>query len=137
LVTGGFKEDSGIIDARTGRDPKDRKKQKVLPVPEGRDAVTRWKVIERFKKHTLLELRLETGRTHQIRVHLAYINRPVVGDDLYGPQRAANAAREAGEGQYLHAGTLGFIHPGTGEYMEFETPPPEGFKAMADKLRRI
>jgi 23S rRNA pseudouridine1911/1915/1917 synthase len=136
IVCGGFKEEEGVIDAPLGRDPKDRKKQKVVTEPEGRRAVTHWKVIERYKNHTLLELRLETGRTHQIRVHMAYLNRPVVGDDLYGPAKTAQSARDAGEGQYLHACTLGFIHPATGEYREFESPPPDDFITMMEKLRR-
>jgi 23S rRNA pseudouridine1911/1915/1917 synthase len=97
--------------------------------------VTHWRVGERVGDHTLLVLRLETGRTHQIRVHLAQIGRPVLGDDLYGPARAAESNRKKGESQYLHAFSLGFVHPRTGEYVEFTSKLPEYFELKLAKLR--
>jgi 23S rRNA pseudouridine1911/1915/1917 synthase len=132
IAAGGFKEDAGTVDASIGRDPKDRKRQAVAA--RGRRAVTHWRVVERLGRYTLLELRLETGRTHQIRVHLAHIGRPVLGDDLYGPARAAEANRRKGESQYLHAGMLGFTHPVSGEQMEFVSPLPTWF---VEKLREL
>jgi 23S rRNA pseudouridine1911/1915/1917 synthase len=153
IVSGGFDEDEGVIDYPVGRDPSDRKKQKALRdggvvIFDGRDdgervtprgfrrAVTHWRVLERLGRYTLLALRLETGRTHQIRVHLAAMDRPVLGDDLYGPLRTARSNRGNGESQYLHAGTLGFVHPVTGEYVEFTSPLPDYFKKKLDTIRR-
>ncbi|MDR2609824.1 MAG: RluA family pseudouridine synthase [Clostridiales Family XIII bacterium] len=127
IVAGGFKDDEGTIDAPLARDPKNRKRQRVSRDGSGKRAVTHYRVLERYAKYTLLELRLETGRTHQIRVHLASIGHPVLGDDLYGPAD--------GDGQYLHAKTLGFAHPASGEYIEFSVEPPEDFRAMREKLR--
>ncbi|MDR1068829.1 MAG: RluA family pseudouridine synthase [Clostridiales Family XIII bacterium] len=128
LVAGGFAEDEGTIDVPLVRDPANRKRQKVSRSGEGRRAVTHYRVLERFSKYTLLELRLETGRTHQIRVHLASTGHPVLGDDLYGPAD--------GDGQFLHAQTLGFLHPQSGEYVEFSAEPPEDFRLMREKLSR-
>jgi 23S rRNA pseudouridine1911/1915/1917 synthase len=136
IVCGGIKDEAGIIDAPIGRDPKDRKKQKVMHGDKGRRAVTHWEIAERLRGHTLLTLRLETGRTHQIRVHLAHNHHPLLCDDLYGPSKHVRMAQEAGEGQYLHAGTLGFVHPADGRYLEFTVPPPEKFTAMVAKLRK-
>jgi 23S rRNA pseudouridine1911/1915/1917 synthase len=104
--------------------------------PGFRRAVTRWRVEERMGNFTLLAVRLETGRTHQIRVHLAHIGKPVLGDDLYGPARTAEANRKKGESQYLHARTLGFVHPMTGEYVEFTSPLPAYFERKLDELRK-
>jgi 23S rRNA pseudouridine1911/1915/1917 synthase len=128
IVAGGFSEEEGTIDAPLARDPANRKRQKVLRSGEGRRAVTHYRVLERASKFTLLELRLETGRTHQIRAHLAHRGHPVLGDDLYGPAD--------GDGQFLHAKTLGFIHPQGGEYVEFSVEPPEDFRLMVQKLFR-
>jgi 23S rRNA pseudouridine1911/1915/1917 synthase len=128
IAAGRFRKDEGTIDAPLMRDPKNRKRQKVAPEGSGRRAVTHYKVLERYAKYTLIELRLETGRTHQIRAHLAFLGHPVLGDDLYGPAD--------GDGQYLHAKTLGFLHPVTGDYLEFSADPPEDFRAMVEKLRR-
>lgn len=126
IVHGNIKEDSGTIDAPLGRDFKDRKKHAV--VADGRHAVTHFKVLERFGDYTLVQCRLETGRTHQIRVHMAYIHHPVAGDLLYGPKRTL-----PNHGQFLHAQTLGFQHPTTGEYLEFHADPPTIFeKTLAD-----
>jgi 23S rRNA pseudouridine1911/1915/1917 synthase len=146
LVSGGFKTDTGTIDAPLGRDPKDRKKQKVMIDGSGRRAVTHYEVLERFgDAASLLRLRLETGRTHQIRAHMAHIGHPVLGDDVYhfaktarknaAGAAASDRARAENTGQYLHAAVLGFVHPLTGEYMEFEAPPPAEFTAFAEKLR--
>ncbi|KRO18237.1 RluA family pseudouridine synthase [Lacticaseibacillus saniviri] len=129
LVHGTFKEDHGRIDAPLGRDPKDRKKQAV--VPNGRHAVTNFEVVERFEKFTLIKCILETGRTHQIRVHLAYIKHPVAGDPMYGPKQTL-----IGKGQFLHAAKLGFVHPTTGKLLIFEAPLPAIFEETLEKLRR-
>ncbi|AVH75714.1 RluA family pseudouridine synthase [Weissella koreensis] len=127
LVHGEFKENIGTIKAPLGRSSKDRKKQAV--VSGGREAVTHFKVIKRFVGYTLLSATLETGRTHQIRVHLAYIGHPVAGDPLYGPKKTL-----PGNGQYLHAHTLGLTQPTTGQELEFEAPLPEHFTKMLDQL---
>lgn len=129
IVYGILKKDEGTIDAPIGRSPKDRKKMAV--VPGGRRAVTHYKVIKRLKKgFTYIECRLETGRTHQIRVHMASIGHPLLGDDVYGPKKQKYSL----EGQCLHAKVLGFVHPGTSEYMEFETSLPQYFKELLVKL---
>lgn len=118
----------GKIDAPLGRDVLNR--QKMAVVEGGKKAVTNFKVLERFKDFTLLELELETGRTHQIRVHMNYIGHPIAGDPLYGPRKVIGT-----HGQYLHAKTLGFYHPRTGEFMEFESPLPDYFQEFLDELR--
>lgn len=123
-------EDSGKIDAPIGRHPTERKKMSVN-LKNGRRAVTHFRVLERFKSATLLELQLETGRTHQIRVHMAYIGHPLIGDTVYGRKKQ----RYGIEGQALHARILGFVHPGTGEYVEFEAAPPREFNELVKKLR--
>ncbi|NLY78884.1 MAG: RluA family pseudouridine synthase [Lysinibacillus sp.] len=128
LVHGHIPHDKGTIDAPIGRDPKDRQKQAI--VDNGKHAVTHFQVLERFGNYTLVECRLETGRTHQIRVHMNYIGYPLVGDPKYGPKKTIDFG-----GQVLHAGVLGFIHPRTGEYLEFETPLPEDFLTLLEKLR--
>lgn len=130
LVYNNFTEDEGTVDAPIGRDPKNRLRQAVTQQNSKR-AVTHWKVAERFGKYTLIEARLETGRTHQIRVHMAYIKHPLVGDLLYGPSKQAIAA----DGQLLHAEVLGFVHPTTGKYMEFTRPLPEDFQKILERLR--
>ncbi|KRM72651.1 pseudouridine synthase [Lacticaseibacillus brantae DSM 23927] len=129
LVHGTFNEDHGRIDAPLARDPKNRKKQAV--VVGGRHAVTNYEVIERFERFTLVKCILETGRTHQIRVHMAYIHHPIAGDPVYGPKKTL-----IGEGQFLHAAKLGFVHPTTGKLMIFEAPLPPIFEATLEKLRR-
>lgn len=128
LVHGHIAHDKGTIDAPIGRDQKDRQKQAV--VDKGKHAVTHFQVIERFGDYTLVECRLETGRTHQIRVHMQYIGFPLVGDPKYGPRKTMDFG-----GQVLHAGVLGFTHPTTGEYMEFEAPLPVDYVQLLDKLR--
>ena len=101
-----------------------------------RNAVTHIKVLERFGKYTLVKAVLETGRTHQIRVHMAYMHHPLVGDDLYGPRRQSSKVEGIEvRGQLLHAGTLGFVHPSTGEYLEFHSDLPEVFENVLSKLR--
>lgn len=129
LVHGVIKEERGTIDAPLGRSKKDRKKQAV--VEDGRHAVTHFKVLERFKHYTLVSCRLETGRTHQIRVHMKYIGHPLAGDPLYGPRKTL-----PGNGQYLHARLLGFKHPRTGKQMTFTSPLPEYFQKMIDHLEK-
>ncbi len=131
IVCGNIKEDSGTVDAPLGRSKKDRKKQAIDEV-NGRDAVTHFRVLERFGEYTLVECVLETGRTHQIRVHMASIGHPVLGDDVYGPKKCPFKL----EGQCLHAKVLGFIHPSTGEYVEFDSDYPEYMKKLLEKLRR-
>ena len=130
VAEGVIREESGKIDAPIGRHPVERKKMAVN-VKNGRRAVTYFKVLERFQSATLLEVKLETGRTHQIRVHMSYIGYPLVGDPVYGRKKQQYELN----GQALHAKLLGFIHPSTGEYMEFEAELPEDFKALLEKLR--
>lgn len=130
LVHGVIKEDAGTIDAPLGRSPKDRKKQAV--VADGRHAVTHFKVLKRYRHYTLVSCRLETGRTHQIRVHMKYIGHPLAGDPLYGPRKTL-----PGKGQYLHARLLGFKHPRTGKQLTFTAPLPAYFQQMLNKLDKI
>lgn len=129
LVYHNLTEDEGTVDAPIGRDPKNRLRMAVTSLNSKR-AVTHWKVLERFGRYTLIEARLETGRTHQIRVHMAYIHHPLVGDMVYGPKKQPLTE----DGQMLHARVLGFVHPRTGEYMEFERPLPPEFEAVLQKL---
>lgn len=128
IVHGNFKEKTGKINAPLGRSKFDRKKQAV--VEGGRHAVTHFTVLEQFENYSLLKLKLETGRTHQIRVHMQYIGHPVAGDPLYGPKNTLQ-----GKGQFLHAKTLGFVHPRTNEWMDFSVEPPKVFLDTLDKLR--
>ena len=131
VVYNNFKEDEGTVDEPIGRDPKNRQRQCVI-YTNSREAVTHYKVLERWGKFTLIQCSLETGRTHQIRVHMAYIKHPLLGDELYGPAKN----RYGVKGQMLHAGVLGFVHPKTGEYMEFERPEPEKFRNIVEKIRK-
>ncbi len=128
LVHGEIPHDHGTIDAPIGRDPKDRKKMTVIE--GGKHAVTHFKVLKRFANFTLIECRLETGRTHQIRVHMRYIGYPLAGDPQYGPRKTIGSEH----GQFLHAQVLGFNHPKTGEYMEFFAPLPEYFEEVLNSL---
>ncbi len=130
LVEGIIKQDEGKIDADLGRHPKDRIKMAV--VKDGKRAVTHYKVIERYRNSTLVECKLETGRTHQIRVHFAHIGHPLVGDEVYGLKKQ----RFKLKGQMLFAAKLGFVHPRTGEYIEFNAPLPEYFENVLDILRK-
>lgn len=130
LVFANLKEEEGTIDAPIGRDPKNRLRQAVT-LQNSKRAVTHWKVLERFGSYTLIEARLETGRTHQIRVHMAYIRHPLVGDIVYGPKKQPFGV----SGQLLHAKILGFVHPRSGEYMEFESQRPEIFDDVLSKIR--
>ena len=129
IVHGNLPNDRGVIEAPIGRSDKDRKKQAVTA--KGKPAVTRFTVLERLGNYTLVELQLETGRTHQIRVHMAYIGHPVAGDPLYGPRKTLK-----GHGQFLHAKTLGFTHPMTGELVEFTAEEPAIFKETLETLRK-
>ena len=129
IVHGNLPNDRGVIEAPIGRSDKDRKKQAVTA--KGKPALTRFQVLERFGDYSLVELQLETGRTHQIRVHMAYIGHPVAGDEVYGPRRTLK-----GHGQFLHAKTLGFTHPRTGEVMEFSVEVPEIFQKTLEQLRQ-
>ncbi|WP_264737135.1 RluA family pseudouridine synthase [Cytobacillus firmus] len=127
VVHGVIPHDYGTIDAPIARDPKDR--QSMTVVDNGKPAVTHFQVLERFRDFTLVECQLETGRTHQIRVHMKYIGYPLAGDPKYGPRKTLDLG-----GQALHAGVLGFDHPRTGEYLEFEAPLPAYFEELLDKL---
>lgn len=129
LVTGNMKQDSGTVDAPIGRSSADRKKMAV--VPTGRRAVTHWEVVARYPGVTHLRCRLETGRTHQIRVHMAYIGHPILGDTVYGAKKPVPGLT----GQCLHATGLRFIHPRTGEPVELRCPLPPEFTAMLQKLQ--
>lgn len=131
IAVGNLKED-GTVDAPVGRHPTDRKKMSVQP-KTGRRAVTHYHVLEHLQngRYTLIECRLETGRTHQIRVHMASLHHPLLGDTVYGSEKQPFQT----QGQVLHAGVLGFVHPGTGEYMEFQAPLPDYFTRLLEKLR--
>ena len=132
ICMGNIKEDDLCIDASIGRSRKDRKKMAVVPDDQGKHAVTHVHVLERFGEATYIECRLETGRTHQIRVHLSDIGHPLLGDTVYGPEKQPYKT----EGQVLHAMVLGLIHPSTGEYLEREAPLPEYFADLLDLLRK-
>ena len=134
IVHGVIKEDEGTIKASIARHPTDRKKMTIDNF-KGREAITHFKVLERFKEFTYIECELETGRTHQIRVHLKSINHPVLGDEVYGPSKCPLKNLQ---GQCLHAYLLGFIHPSTGEYIELRSNPvvPEYFTEILRKLPR-
>lgn len=129
IVHGVIQHSHGTIDAPIGRDKKDRQSQAVTP--DGKHAVTHFEVLERFNNYTLVECQLETGRTHQIRVHMKYIGYPLAGDPKYGPKKTLEIG-----GQALHAGVLGFIHPRTKEYMEFNAPLPTYFAELIEHLRK-
>ena len=129
IVHGNLPNDRGVIEAPSGRSEKDRKKQAVTA--KGKPALTRFQVLERFGDYSLVELQLETGRTHQIRVHMAYIGHPVAGDEVYGPRKTLK-----GHGQFLHARTLGFPHPRTGKVLEFTAEVPAIFQETLAKLRQ-
>jgi 23S rRNA pseudouridine1911/1915/1917 synthase len=129
LVHGVIPHEKGTIDAPLGRSKQDRKKQDIID--DGRAAVTHFRVLERFKDFTLVSLKLETGRTHQIRVHMKYIGYPLAGDPVYGPRKTLE-----GKGQFLHAKTLGFKHPTTEEFLTFEAPLPKLFEDTLTKLRQ-
>ena len=129
LVWGVIKNDTGTIDAPIGRDINDRKKMAVTAI-NSKEAITHFKVLERYKNATLIELKLETGRTHQIRVHMNYIGYPVVNDPVYGRRKIIDNT-----GQCLHAKTLGFIHPTTKKYMEFDSELPECFIKIMNMLK--
>ena len=131
LVHGNIAADSGTIDAPIGRDSKDRKKMTVTD-KNSRNAVTHYFVLERFGKYTYIKCRLETGRTHQIRVHMSKNGHPIVGDDVYGRKKEEFRLN----GQLLHAYKVGFVHPVTGEYMEFERAVPKYFEDVLNRLRR-
>lgn len=129
IVHGNLLNDRGVIEAPIGRNAKYRKKQAVIA--GGKPALTRFEVLERFGEFTLVSLVLETGRTHQIRVHMAYIGHPVAGDPLYGPKNAL----APNQGQFLHAQVLGFEHPLTQKWLEFEVAPPKLFEETLERLR--
>ena len=138
LVYNNFNVDEGTVDANIDRSKADRKMMAVCPPYEGRTAVTHYKVLDRFPAHaqykipmTLVECKLDTGRTHQIRVHMSHIGHPLAGDDTYGIKKDMFA----GKGQYLHAAVLGFTHPSTGERMEFSAPLPDYFEETLKKLK--
>lgn len=132
IVWNNLKEDEGTVDRPIGRHPVDRKKMAVNE-RNGKPAVTHYRVLERFGRFTYIECRLETGRTHQIRVHMASIGHPLLGDEVYGPSGKQPFRLQ---GQCLHAMILGFIHPSTGEYMEFEAPLPEYFTQLLRNFRK-
>lgn len=128
LVHGHIPHNNGTIDAPIGRGEHDR--QKMVVTDRGKNAVTHFKVMERFEDYTLVECELETGRTHQIRVHMDYIEHPLVGDPKYGPKKTIPFG-----GQVLHAKTIGFIHPSTEEYVEFTVDPPADFQKLVNEIR--
>lgn len=130
IVHGVIKEEEGTVDAPIGRHPVARKKMAVN-YKNGKEAVTHYRVLERFRQFTYIECQLETGRTHQIRVHMASLGHPLLGDAVYGPSKCPYKL----QGQTLHAQVLGFLHPRTGAYMEFEAPLPEYFEGLLQKLR--
>lgn len=132
VVHGVIKEDEGTVNAPIGRHPAERKKMAVNE-RNGKPAVTHYRVLERFAGYTYIECRLETGRTHQIRVHMASLHHPLLGDAVYGPARCPFKL----QGQVLHAMIIGFLHPATGEYMEFTAPLPEYFEKLLERLKNL
>lgn len=130
IVYGNIKDDTGTINQPIGRNPSDRKKMAVIS-QNSKNAVTHFSVLERFNEFTYLAVNLETGRTHQIRVHMAYINHPIAGDDVYGPKKVITKLN----GQCLHARKVGFIHPVNGKYLEFTSDLPEYFSVFLNELR--
>lgn len=130
IVHGVIPHEMGTIEAPIGRDPKNRQQMAVV-FENSKPAVTHFVVLERFKNYTLVELKLETGRTHQIRVHMKYIDHPLAGDPKYGPKQTLDL-----DGQALHAKTLGFVHPRTGERLEFEAPLPDEMEQVIHFLRQ-
>ena len=131
IVYNSFSEESGTVDRNIDRSKNDRKKMAVV-MQGGRNAVTHYKVIEKLGKYTWVELQLETGRTHQIRVPMSYIGHPLLGDPVYGPKKCPFNLN----GQVLHAKVLGFIHPRTGEYMEFNSELPDYFSSLIERLKK-
>lgn len=129
IVHGRLKEDEGTIDKPIGRHPIDRKKMSVH-CTNGREAVTHYRVLKRFQQFTYIECQLETGRTHQIRVHMSSIGHPILGDQVYGPAKCPYKL----QGQTLHAKVLGITHPTTGKYMEFDAPLPDYFQGLLEKM---
>ncbi|MBE3576985.1 MAG: RluA family pseudouridine synthase [Limnochordales bacterium] len=138
LVHGVPDPESGVLAGAIGRHPVDRVRLAVVPPEKGKPAITHYRLVERFTNHSLLELRLATGRTHQIRVHLSTFGHPVAGDPLYCPPHLLRDDREwlGLSGQALHAGTLGFVHPRTGEFLQFTEPLPPEFARALEKLRK-
>ena len=132
IVCGNVKEDSGTVEGAIGRHPIERKKMAINNEKNGKPAITHYKVLERFKNYTYMQFKLETGRTHQIRVHMASIGHPLLGDTLYSSGRLPFKHLQ---GQCLHAKTIGFIHPKTGEYMEYSAPLPEYFEKLLCLLK--
>jgi 23S rRNA pseudouridine1911/1915/1917 synthase len=130
IVCGVVKEDEGTVCGAIGRHPVDRKKM-AINEKNGKPAVTHYKVLKRFEKYTYMQFRLETGRTHQIRVHMAHIGHPLLGDEVYGNKKSAFRHLE---GQTLHAKTIGFVHPRTNEYIECSAPLPEYFQKLLEQL---
>lgn len=130
VVYGNIKEDNGTVNQPIGRHPIDRKKMAVT-AKASRQAITHYSVVERFSSFTHLKITLETGRTHQIRVHMSYIQHPVAGDEVYGPKKVLKFLH----GQCLHARKIGFVHPVTGEYMEFSSPLPQYFTSFVSQLQ--
>ena len=131
IVHGNLKQDEGTVNAPIGRHPTDRKKMSIH-AKNGREAITHYKVLDRFGHYTHIQCKLETGRTHQIRVHMSSIGHPLVGDNVYGPAKCPFSNLQ---GQTLHAKTLGFIHPSTGEYLEVHAPLPDYFVSLINKLK--
>lgn len=132
VVYGNVKNDSGTVNAPIGRDPKNRQKMTVVYV-NSKPAVTHYEVLKRYEGFTFMKFRLETGRTHQIRVHMASLGHPLAGDPVYGPKKVITELH----GQCLHAGLIGFIHPATGKYMEFSSELPNYFTSYLSKLKEI
>lgn len=126
---GNLKEEEGTINAPIGRSKNDRKKMAISP--DGKEAITHYKVIKRLNGYTYVEFKLETGRTHQIRVHMASIHHPLLGDDAYGPSKCPMKGLD---GQCLHAWKIGFVHPSSGKYLEYEAPIPEYMRELLTKL---
>lgn len=133
VVHGNMKEESGTVNAPIGRHPVERKKMSIH-AKSSREAITHFKVLERFGDYTYIQCELETGRTHQIRVHMASIGHPLLGDEVYGPRKCPFTNLQ---GQTLHAKTIGIIHPRTGEYLEINAPLPDYFIQLLDRLRKL